>query len=82
MNKKLIVLGQAFYGMAGLTLKAEGQQSLISALKKVTDWQPDQPLRNAFLTHIRDEHIVPGSWQNPDDQHLDSMASRILTFIR
>lgn len=82
MNKKLIVLGQAFYGIDGLTLRAKGQQGLESALRKVADWEPDQNLRNAFLTHIRDEHIVPGSWQNPDDHHLDSMASRILSFIR
>lgn len=82
MNKKLIVLGQAFYGIEGLTLKAKGQQGLENALRNVADWQPDQALRNAFLTHIRDEHIVPGSWQNPDDHHLDSMASRILSFIR
>lgn len=80
MGKKLIVLGQAFYGIDGLVLKAENQRELEIALSKVSGWKSDRQLRNSFLAHIRDEHIVPGSWQNPDDHHLDSMATRILSF--
>lgn len=82
MNKKVLVLGQAFYGIDGLTLIAQGQKSLQESLIKFRTWTPDQSLRSGFLTHIRDEHVVPGSWQNPDDHHMDYMASRILSFTQ
>ncbi|MEC8522777.1 MAG: hypothetical protein VXZ24_00835 [Pseudomonadota bacterium] len=82
MNKKLITLGKAFYDIPDLTLHATNQTELEKALSTVDSWQPDEGLRNSFLAHIRDEHIVPGSWQNPDDHHLDSMATRILSFVR
>lgn len=81
MNKKLLVLGNAFYDIPGIAINAENHDALCQALIELSTWVPDRPLRIRFLQHLREYHIIPGSWHDPDDQHMEAMSTRILQYI-
>ncbi len=77
MRKKLLVLGQAFYGLPGLVLHCPDQQSLNQAMQNVGQWQFDHDLLEAFLSHVDAEHAVTGVWQQSQPEHLTAMAERL-----
>ena len=81
MGKKLIVLGNAFYDIQGIALSAANQETLCQKLLEFSNWTPNNILRQRFLQHLKAHHIVPGSWHDPDGQHMDSMSNRILHYI-
>lgn len=81
MGKKLIVLGNAFYDIQEIALSAPNQESLCQRLFEFSNWTPNNILRQRFLQHLKTHHIIPGSWHDPDDQHMDAMSNRILKYI-
>jgi len=81
MDKKVIVLGDAFYDIHGIALKATNQESLCQRLLEFSNWAPNNILRQRILQHLNAHHIIPGSWHDPDDQHMDAMSNRILQYI-
>ena len=76
-NKKVIVLGQAFYNMKHLTLQASNSKSLAAKIDQVNDWIYNEPLRIAFLHYLFNQYAVPCDWKNPSDQHWQHIRARI-----
>ena len=81
MRKKVIVMGQAFYNIEGISLCAESPQSLTLKLMEVKNWQPNKELTNNFLNYLKYEYVVDGSWHKPNNQHLNSISEKLIKFI-
>lgn len=76
LGKKVIVLGDAFYGFDGLALHANNGQELVNALNEVKQWQPDARLRENFLHYIQKDYAIPETWTNPGEKHWEKMNER------
>jgi capsular polysaccharide export protein len=78
-NKPVIVLGQAFYNISGLTLSATSTPELENAVRQIEQgWQPDANLRNRFLVHLEQVYQVPGDWRATDNHgHVQNMVKRL-----
>ena len=75
-NVPLIVIGQAFYDIPGLTTRASSISELQHIFKYHSYSHANQQLRNRFLSWLDKEYVVHGCWHKADDEHFQSMASR------
>jgi len=76
LGKRVVVLGDAFYGFDGLSKHAENIDDLLAVLGTMSDWQVDEQLRGKFLRYLQSKYAVPESWNNPGDSHWASMNSK------
>ena len=81
MRKKVIVLGQAFYNIQGITLSAKSTDELIKNIKRVSNWEPNKHLTSSFLDYLKYEYVVKGSWHKPNLEHFQSMAQRLSLLV-
>ena len=81
MRKKVIVLGQAFYNIQGITLSANSTDELIKNIKRVSNWEPNKHLTSSFLDYLKYEYVVKGSWHKPNLEHFQSMAQRLSLLV-
>jgi hypothetical protein len=77
LGKRVVVLGDAFYGFDGLSKHAENIDDLLAVLGTMSDWQVDEQLRGKFLRYLQSEYAVPESWTNPGELHWASMNSKL-----
>lgn len=77
LGKKVLVLGDAFYDLEGLTLHAGSQAQLVDALRTLGQWHGDAKLRNNFLRYLRDDYAIPDSWTEPSPLHWQAMNTRL-----
>lgn len=66
-RKKVIVLGQAFYDLEGMTLHAGSRVELFDAVERVFTWQPDHDLAGRFLNYLATEYCVPRKEGKPEE---------------
>jgi len=76
-QKRVIVLGQAFYNIQGLTLSANSVEEFAKAMTQAQTFTPDQALLNRFWNYLADEYVVPGDWNTPDAKHFAAVGGRI-----
>lgn len=76
LGKKVIVLGDAFYGFEGLTKRANNEKELVEVLDEITDWQPDNRLRENFLRYIQSDYAIPDSWTSPGERHWQRLNEK------
>lgn len=77
IDKKVIILGQAFYNIEGMTLEAQSVEELAQALLSIDNWQPELHLRDNFFRYLAHEYQVPGRWQESTPEHLNETVNRI-----
>lgn len=77
MRKKVIVLGQAFYNIQGITRSAISISSMSEEIRKIDSWFPNEQLTASFLDYLEHEYVVEGTWHEPDSEHLLSMVNRL-----
>lgn len=75
-GKRVIVLGQAFYAIESMVLKARNATQLKQAIAHLPDWKPDSALVAAFLQHLS-AYQVPGDWRRDSQTHYQAMRERI-----
>ena len=76
-NKKVIVLGNAFYEIEGLVKKARSKDELLDLLQNLYSWQLDEKLRINFLKYIQSDYLLPGDWRNPTPEHWQSANNKL-----
>lgn len=81
MRKKVIVLGEAFYNIHGLTLSARSLEELVHTIKRLALWKPNEYLTASFLDYLKSEYVVKGSWHKPDLEHLQCMTQRLTSLV-
>ncbi len=77
LGKKVIVLGQAFYAIDGITCQAASREQLATALRELDSWQIDRELIDGFLHYLQREYALPGSWKSPQIQHAIAVEERL-----
>lgn len=77
LGKKVIVLGDAFYAINGLTLRAASQKDLDSTLNSIAAWRPDDDLRRRFLGYLAGTYAIADSWQHPTERHWQAISERL-----
>lgn len=63
LEKKVIVLGNAFYAIEGIVKQARTASQLVEILDTLQRWQPDAKLREKFLKYLYFEYLVPGTFE-------------------
>lgn len=81
MNKKVIVLGNAFYALDKITKKASNIDELEDIIKNLDKWKVESDLMKRFLSYLINEYLVKGSWTKPNKIHLQAVENRIKDII-
>jgi len=76
LNKRVIVLGAAFYAIDGLCKSADSPAQLSKVINEFSGWTADIDLIENFLAYLKNEYCVPVSWRNPDATHLKALEQR------
>ncbi len=77
LNKKVIVLGDAFYNIDGLTLSASDPLELRTRIEQLNSWSPEPDLLKGFFNYLSEQYQVPGRWQEADIKHVTAVTKRI-----
>ena len=77
MNKRVIVLGNAFYALDKITKKATNISELEQIIKNLDKWNIEEDLIKRFLSYLINEYLVKGTWSNPTKEHFITVEQRI-----
>lgn len=80
-ERRVIVIGNAFYDIAGLVLGARDEDALVGAINALATWQPDAQLRRQFLGYLSSVYCIPTSWHAPDARHCRRIEERLRNVI-
>jgi capsular polysaccharide export protein len=81
--KKIIVLGNAFYGFPGnssvrLAKNLQEAERCVFGLK---DWVVDGEFVSKFVNYLHNEFFVDGDRKKIDEKHIKSVENKILMFL-
>lgn len=74
-NKKVIVLGEAFFAIEGIVKTAYTKEYLLSILKNINSWELDYDLISNFLNYLYLEYLIPDNWKTPTQKHFDTISN-------
>lgn len=77
MGKKVILLGDAYYDIEGLRLKANNIDELIQHLQSLPTFEPNIELRNKFIDYLQSDYVVTGDWQKANSEHAASVREKV-----
>lgn len=80
-NKKVVVLGEAFYNIESITKSATTAEELKEIVNHLSSWQIDAEVTKKFLSYILQEYLIEGNWKNPDKHHFEQLESHIKAFL-
>ncbi|GGW85226.1 hypothetical protein GCM10007391_18910 [Alteromonas halophila] len=78
LNKPVMVLGEACYGVPGVTLGITNEQELKDALSNPTDTATDSELKRGFLNFLHQHYVIPKAAQNVNETHVNALTRRLL----
>lgn len=77
-RKKVIVLGQAIYGVEGIVKLAHSLQDLENIFKSLELWYLDESLINQYLCYLKNDYAVRGdAMKSPDNEHWIDIAAKL-----
>ena len=76
LHKRVIVLGEACYGIEELCYPVKTKQQLSEVVNQLNEWELDISLVEKFLAYLQCEYCVPTSWRNPNKKHIDSLENK------
>jgi len=79
-GKKVIVLGQAFYRIEGISLGASNSSELQSAIDQLAQWAPDNQAVSGLMNYLRQEYQITGDWRTADAAHIQGLLHRLEQF--
>ena len=68
LQKKVIVLGKAFYAIESICKKAENKKEMCAILQTLEQWQYHPQIVEKFLSYLYYEYLIPGNFsgENPE----------------
>ncbi len=78
-EKKVFVLGEAFYAIDGISIKAN-KKNLLEKLQE--DPPIDFSVVKKFLGYLYYEYLVADSWENPSQAHFDGVSKKVLKCLQ
>ena len=67
LGKTVFVLGDACYGVEGVTTPVQSLKELINVLNKIDDYAQVNNVAESFFYYLENEYLLPGAWQNQLD---------------
>ena len=81
LHRRVVVLGEACYGINGLSKPVVSPASLLSVINNLSSWTTDVELTERFLAYLKHEYCVPVSWRNPDAVHFKSLEKKFAEIL-
>jgi capsular polysaccharide export protein len=75
-NKKVIVLGEAFYSIEGITQTVTSTETFEKVLAQLHTWSPDKTLVERFLKYIYCQYSIPETTINASAKHYHAVTQR------
>ena len=72
-HKKVIVLGNAFYGIEGITFLAQSEEALVLKIQEIERLNFNTKLVDNFLKYLYNDYLVP-----KNDAMYDIFCQKIL----
>lgn len=82
LNTKVITLGDAFYNIHRLVLRAASTSELATQINTLEHFTPAHDLLQKFVTYLEHEYVIPGNWKTPDNLHFQRIEQRFLVSMR
>ncbi len=77
-GKPLLVLGEAFYAIAGIAQTARDRAACAHWLR--TPQQPDARIVSGLIDFLANDYCIPGDWKSPDTRHIAAVTQRFRCF--
>lgn len=81
-SKKVIVLGEAYFSIKGLTIAANTVTELTHAITHLDEFSPDPILCKRFLSYLYYAYLIPGSRSSASDEHCQLVADKLMSFLQ
>ena len=81
LHKSVIVLGEACFGIQGLTHPLSSMEQLPIVINQLSGSQPDTILIEQFLSYLEHQYSVRGSWRNPNSMHVQALTEKFTSVI-
>jgi len=76
-QKRVIVLGEAFFAIEGIVKTASNSDTLLDILNNLSSWKIDHYLVENFLKYLQCTYLIPNSWREPSKTHFESIQERL-----
>jgi len=82
LHKPVVLLGDAFYGIDGITRSVTNSQQLAGAIAALGSYSVDIKQLNRFFNYLTCDYVVPGDWKAPDARHYESVRRRVSRILK
>lgn len=77
-RKKVFVLGDALFGIEGISYSATTEQALLSYLKGLDDLELNETAIASFIDYLENDYAIPeNAMKEPGDQHWQAANRRL-----
>ncbi|QDR82207.1 hypothetical protein [Sporomusa termitida] len=80
-HKPVITLGNAFYNVKDLVCHVTQSEQLSASIPFINA-EPDHQLIDRFLYYLRYCYLAEGSWQQPNEQHFQSVREKLAKILQ
>ncbi|QBZ83549.1 capsule polysaccharide biosynthesis [Hydrogenovibrio crunogenus] len=81
-RKKVIVLGQAIYGVEGIVKLAHSLHDLENVFNSLEQWHLDENLINQYLCYLKNDYAVRGdAMKSPDNEHWIDVTAKLSAML-
>ncbi|KIM04012.1 MAG: hypothetical protein KN64_09965 [Sulfurovum sp. AS07-7] len=77
-NKKVIVLGEAFFAIDKIVKIANSQEVIFDILKNLQSWEVEKDVIKKFLLYLYVDYLIADSWKNPTQRHFTMIENKFL----
>lgn len=77
LNKPVLTMGNACYGLDGVSLPIRSEGSLLEALNQLERCQGNPEITKGFLHFLNEHYAIPTAWNNMDERHVEALNKRL-----
>lgn len=81
LKTKVITLGDAFYDLPSLVLRAASTPELATHINALGRFTPDRDVLQKFIGYLKQDYVIPGDWKTPSTLHLQRVEQRFLRHL-
>lgn len=81
LGTKVITLGDAFYNIESMVLRASSTLELTQKINALKHFSPDQHLLKSFINFLQNDYVIPGDWKKPKALHYQTIQQRMLNYL-
>ena len=81
-GKKIFVLGDALFGIEGITYPVKTEKALFDCLANLHQLSINQTAVNSFLDYLKFDYAIPqNAMQNPGNEHWQAAEKRLILLL-